>query len=124
MQTLEIGNKLVALCQEGKTTEALDTLYSDDIVSIEGSSQGGTPQRMEGIDAIRGKNKWWYDNHEVHEVRATGPFCAEDDDTFFVHFYLDVTPKAGGERMKMNEIALYKVADGKIAEERFYYQMS
>ena len=123
METLEIASQLVALCKEGKNLDAVNSLYSDDVVSIEGSSQGGTPQRMEGIEAIRGKHEWWYSNHEIHEVRTEGPFCAEGDDSFGVHFFLDVTPKAGGERMKMNEIGLYKVADGKIVEERFFYQM-
>ena len=33
--TLEIGKKLVSLCKQGHWLEAVDTLYSPDIVSIE-----------------------------------------------------------------------------------------
>ena len=122
METLDIGRKLVALCQEGKHQEAIETFYSDDIVSIEGAAQGEIPARMEGIEAIKGKNQWWFDNHEVHSSIAEGPYVAENDDRFVVHFSIDVTPH-GGERMKMTEVGIYTVADGKIVEERFLYNM-
>ena len=34
---------------------------------------------------------------------------------------MDVTPKASGKRMKMDEIGVYTVEKGKIVSERFYY---
>jgi ketosteroid isomerase-like protein len=34
---------------------------------------------------------------------------------------MDVTFKPTGERSKMDEVAIYTVADGRIIEERFYY---
>ena len=34
---------------------------------------------------------------------------------------MDVTVKESGQHMKMEEIALYTLKDGKIAEERFFY---
>ncbi|TIO37785.1 MAG: ester cyclase, partial [Mesorhizobium sp.] len=36
-------------------------------------------------------------------------------------FTFDVTPKSTGERVKMDEVGLYTVKNGKISEERFYY---
>ncbi|MDA8017911.1 MAG: nuclear transport factor 2 family protein [Thermoanaerobaculia bacterium] len=121
MQTLEIAKGLVALCREGKNREALDEYYADDIVSIEGASSPELPARMEGIEAVRGKTEWWYDNHEVHEVGVDGPFVAEGSDQFAAIFHIDVTTKATGERMKMSEVALYTVRDGKIAQEEFFF---
>lgn len=118
--TAEVGQRLVALCREGKNREALDELYSDQIVSIEGAGSDQMPQRMEGIEAIRGKTEWWFANHEVHGQTVDGPYVAEGDDRFLVHFEIDVTPK-GGERMQMKEAGLYTVADGKVVEERFYF---
>ena len=35
MNTLEIGQKMVELCREGKNDEAVNTLFSADIVSVE-----------------------------------------------------------------------------------------
>ena len=122
MSALELGKQLVALCNAGKDHEAVDKLYAATIVSIEGQGSDEMPARMEGIDAIRGKHTWWYDNHEIHSSQATGPFCGHRDDQFIVKFDMDLTPK-GGARMQMSEVALYTVKDGKIAQEEFLYLM-
>lgn len=41
--TMEIGKKLVTLCQQGKAHEAIDTLYSPHIVSVEATAMGNVP---------------------------------------------------------------------------------
>jgi hypothetical protein len=56
MSPLEVGKKLVELCNRGEDSKAVDTLYDAKIVSIEGEGAEGMPARMEGIDAIRGKH--------------------------------------------------------------------
>ncbi len=109
METLEVGRGLVALCKEGKFMEAIETYYSDDIVSIEGAEMEGLPKRMEGIEAIKGKNNWWAENHEVHEVRVEGPFAAEALDQFAVYFHMDVTNKPSGQRSQSSEMGLYTI---------------
>ena len=123
--TLTVGKKLVALCREGKIMEAVETLYSPDIVSIEAASGGPSmPARMEGIEAIKGKNEWWAKNHEVHSAQADGPF--PHGDRFIVRFNFDVTAHGGpmaGKRMNLNEAGLYTVKDGKITQEEFFYDM-
>lgn len=119
---LEIGTQLVKLCQEGKGNEAIDQLYSDSIVSIEGQGSEEMPARMEGIEAIKGKNEWWFANHEVHGMVAEGPYVGHREDQFVVRFELDVTPQ-GGDRMQMTEVGIYTVADGKVQQEEFLYLM-
>lgn len=119
MSTAEIANDLVALCREGRNLEAINKYYADDIVSIESASMPGMPAEMRGIDAIRGKNQWWLDNHEVHGGESNGPFVGENQ--FAVEFKYDVTNKPTGKRMQLEEMALYTVKDGKIVHERFYY---
>ena len=126
--TLEIGKQLVEYCLKQDGLGAVDALYDEKIVSIEGAeAEGdhtesqGLPQRMEGIEAVRGKNQWWYDNHEIHDERAVGPFCGHRDDQFAVLFDMDVTNKPSGERTRLSEVALYTVANGKIVEEQFLY---
>src|SRR5882757_489966 len=118
MNTLEVGKKLVSLCNQGKNIEAVQSLYGPGVVSIEAMAMPDMPQRMEGIKAIEGKNQWWLDNHEVHSGKAIGPW--PHGDRFAVHFDYDVTAKAGpmkGQRMKMEEVGLYTVKDGKIVQE-------
>jgi hypothetical protein len=122
-QALEVGNKLVALCKEGRLDEAVDTLYAHHIVSIEGQGSGEMPARLEGIQAVRGKGEWWNANHEVHSFETTGPFVGHRDDQFAARFDIDVTHKPSGKRMQMSEVALYTVEDGKVVQEEFLYLM-
>ena len=125
MSTEEIGRKLVSLCQEGRNLEAIDTLYSKDAESIEATSMPDVPAQMKGVEAIKGKNEWWFANNEVHSGSAKGPF--PNGDRFAVIYNFDVTPKAGpmaGQRMKMEEVGVYTVQGGKIVREEFFYPTS
>ena len=119
-----VGKKLVELCREGKFKEAVESLYSPDIVSVEAGAGPSMPARMEGIEAIKGKGEWWGANHEVHSTKVEGPF--PNGDRFIVRFTMDVTAKSGpmaGKRFTMDEGALYTVKDGKITMEEFFYSM-
>jgi len=118
---VEIGKRLVELCQEGRGLEAVDALYDEKVVSIEAADSDDLPARMEGIEAIRGKNSWWYENHEIHSSSAAGPFCGHRDDQFAVVFEMDVTLRTTGVRSQLAEIALYTVSNGKIVQEEFLY---
>ena len=71
------------------------------------------------IDAVRAKSEWWSGAHEIHSGSAEGPWV--NGDQFTVRFKMDVTNKDSGQRIQMDEIALYTVEDGKIIEERFFY---
>lgn len=122
--TLEVGKKLVELCNQGKHLEAVETLYSPNIVSIEVFGDETMPRRMEGIEAVKGKNQWWLDNHEVHGGEYNGPY--PHGDRFIVFMKSDVTSKIGphaGKRMQFEECGLYTVKDGKIVQEEFFYDM-
>lgn len=124
MTVKEIGDELVALCKQGKNLEAIEKLYSPDIVSVEAAAMSNMPQTQTGIEAIKGKNKWWMENHEMHGAEVNGPF--PNGDQFIVHFKFDVTPKCGGQagqRMCMEEMGLFTVKDGKVAKEEFFYSM-
>jgi len=120
-----IGKRLVEMCNQGKNLDAINELYADDVTSVEVCGSPQMPAEMAGIDAIRGKNQWWMENHEVHSGSCTGPF--PHGDQFIVVFNYDVTVKAQGpmkgQRMQMEEAGLYTVADGKIIREQFFYDM-
>ena len=122
MSAMEVGQQLVALCKAGQFEEAMNTLYADEIVSIEGQGTEDMPARLEGIAAVRAKSQWWNDNHDVHSMDTTGPFFGHRDDQFIVKFDIDVTPKEG-ERMQMSECAIYTVRNGKVSQEEFLYLM-
>ena len=122
MSVKEIANKLVAYCKEGKNLECVNELYAEDIESVEAAAMGGEDRTKKGIEAIRGKNQWWVENHEVHSAKVEGPW-PHGDDKFAVRFTYDVTNKPSGNRMKMDEIAVYTVGGGKIVKEEFFYDM-
>jgi len=120
----EVGKKLVALVKQGKNLEAINTLYADDIVSVEPQPMGNEPAEKKGIATIRGKNEWWTANHEIHSATVNGPW--PHGDQFIAYYKYDVTPKAGphkGHRFTMEESALYTVKNGKVAKEEFFYSM-
>lgn len=121
MTTQEVANKLVKLCSEGNFEEAMKALYSKDIVSMEAGAPPGQSRESKGFEAVKAKSEWWVANHEVHSSKVEGPIVAGQH--FAVTFKLDVTFKPESRRMSMEEVAVYKVVDGKIVYEEFFYSM-
>jgi len=119
--TAAVADELVSFCRAGKNLEAINTLYSPDIVSIESMGNETMPREQKGIDAIRGKNQWWGENNEVHSATVDGPFVGNDD-KFAVYYNYDCTFKPTGQRSNMEEMALYTVKDGKVVREQFFYR--
>jgi hypothetical protein len=119
MTTQEVADKLVELCKSYQFDEAIATLYSPDIVSMEAGAPPGGSRETTGIAAVKGKSEWWATNHEVHSSLIEGPLVAGP--FFSVTFKFDVTFKPQDKRFNMEEIALYKVVDGKIVYEEFFY---
>ena len=121
MTTQEVANTLVRLCSAGKFEEAVEKLYSPDIVSVEPGAPPGQSPEAHGIAAVKAKGEWWVSNHEVHSSTVEGPLVAGD--YFAVTFKMDVTFKPQSRRFQMQEIGVYKVADGKVVREQFFYAM-
>lgn len=121
MTTQEIADTLTKLCSVGKFDEAMNKLYSNNIVSMEAGAPPGQSRETKGIDAVRKKAEWWAANHEVHSAKVEGPLVAGSH--FTVTYKLDVTFKPQNKRLTMEEVAVYKVADGKIVYEEFFYNM-
>ena len=121
MTTQEVADGIVALCREGKFEEAAKKYYSNDIVSMEAGAPPGQSRESKGIEAVKAKADWWVANHDVHGCTVEGPLVAGSH--FSVTYKLDVTFKPQNKRFTMEEVALYKVADGKVVYEEFFYNM-
>jgi hypothetical protein len=121
MTTQEVADQLVKLCKEGKFSEAVATLYSNDIVSMEAGAPPGGSRESKGLDAVKAKGQWWEDNHEVHSATVEGPIVAGSH--FATTFKIDVTFKPENKRFTLEEVAVYKVKDGKVVYEEFFYNM-
>jgi hypothetical protein len=59
--TASVAQELVALCRAGRNLDAVNKLYSPKIVSIEPMGSESMPAEMTGLDAVRGKNQWWFE---------------------------------------------------------------
>ena len=122
MTTVDIGKAVAALCKQGKNQEAIDRFYSPNNESVEPVAMPGMGQTQKGIQAIKSKNQWWVDNHQICSGTVDGPY--PHGDRFILHFKYDVTPKHTGKRMTMDETGLYTVQNGKVVKEEFFYAMS
>lgn len=121
MTTQQVADKLVKLCSAGKFDEAVDQLYADDIVSMEAGAPPGGSRETKGLADVKKKGEWWVANHEVHSSTVEGPLVAGAH--FAVTFKMDITFKPEKKRFTMEEVAVYKVSDGKIVYEQFFYNM-
>ncbi|HLH02250.1 MAG TPA: nuclear transport factor 2 family protein [Bryobacteraceae bacterium] len=121
LTTQDIADGIVKLCSQGKFEEATKTFYSPDIVSIEAGAPPGQSRESRGLQAVLAKGEWWGANHDVHSCKVEGPLVAGSH--FAVVFRLDVTFKPENRRFQMDEVAIYKVADGKIVREEFFYDL-
>jgi len=116
MNTQEIAQDLVGLCKAGKFDEAGEKYWSDDVLSVEAM---GDDREARGKAAVRAKGEWWNRTFQVDEVSVEGPYVNADE--FIVRFKMRTTNKESGEKTSMDETALYRIKNGKIAEERFFF---
>jgi SnoaL-like domain len=112
MTTEEVAKKVVELVRRQAWYEALDTLYDNDIVSVE-----ATAPESRGKEAVRDKVDWWVNAMQVHSFTASEPFVAHD--RFVVQYDADVTEKESKQKRKMSEVGVYTVKNGKIVREEF-----
>lgn len=118
LTTEEVAAKFNQLSKEGAWDKIQDELFAENAVSIEPPNSPGM-QSVEGLAAIKQKGKAFNDMVEaMHGGYSTDPVVAGNH--FSVGMGMDVTMKGSG-RMKMDEIALYEVKDGKIVKEQFFY---
>lgn len=118
MTTQEVADRLSQLFKEYKWNEAQEELFSDDAQSVEPLGSQGL-ETVQGLDAIKKKGEDFNNSvEEMHGGYVSEPLVAGR--YIAVAMGMDVTMKGAG-RMKMDEIALYEVKDGKIVKEQFFY---
>ncbi|MGI8435622.1 MAG: SnoaL-like domain-containing protein [Chthoniobacterales bacterium] len=117
MGTEEVAKKVVELTRAQAWKEAVDTLYAEDIVSVEARGRDGGSPEAKGIEAVRAKTEWWVNAMEVHSFEVSGPFVARD--RFVVRYDIDMTDRNSKNRMQLSEVGVYTVKNGKIAREEF-----
>jgi hypothetical protein len=120
MTTQEVANRFNELAQSGQWDKVQAELYADNAVSIEPAHAAAMGMgNAEGIDAIKKKGEAFSQMvEEMHGGYSSAPLVAGN--FFSVAMGMDCTMKGAG-RMKMDEICVYEVKDGKIVKEQFFF---
>lgn len=118
MTTQEVANRLVELCRAGKFEQAVNELYSPNIVSVEPE---GMPNRIvQGLEAIAQKSEKFESMLEkVNSSIISDPIVAEN--FFSCTMLMNVQFKGAPVSTDMDEVCVYTVNDGKIVKEEFFY---
>jgi hypothetical protein len=118
MSVQTVAKQFVELCRKGKNFDVMRTMYSPTIVSVEGDGK-----ETAGQGPVIKKSEDWVSNKTFNGETVAGPFFnGANPDQFAVYFTLDVTPKATGKRIVLEEVAVYTVGkDDKITREQFFY---
>jgi hypothetical protein len=118
MSLQSTAERFVDLCRHGKNFDVMRTMYAPDIVSVEGDGK-----QTAGQGPVIKKSEDWVSNKTFNGETVAGPFYnTANPDQFAVYFTLDVTPKATGKRVILEEVAVYTVnGDDKITREQFFY---
>jgi hypothetical protein len=119
MTTAEVASQFVGLCRQRRFLDAVETLYADDVVSVEPMDYQGMGREMHGKEAVMTKNRLWFEDNDVHSSSVIGPFVGPE--RFAVKYDFDWTRKTSGERVALDEMAVYTVTNGKISREEFLY---
>ena len=120
MTTQEVAARFNELAQTGQWDKVQGELYADNAVSIEPAHAAAMGMgNADGLEAIKKKGEAFGAMvEEMHGGYSTEPVIAGNH--FSVAMGMDVTMKGAG-RMKLDEIAVYEVNDGKIVKEQFFF---
>lgn len=117
MTTAEVADRFNALAREGKFDQIQDELYDEHVKSVE--PEHSTWKTVQGLDNVKRKAKEW--NEMIEEMFGGYTNEAQAAGNFFVcTMGMDVKVK-GQPRMKLDEVAVYEVKDGKIVLEQFFF---
>jgi len=118
MTTPEVAARFNELAQQEKWFEIQDELFGDNVKSIDPSDSPYFGY-AEGKVHVRKKGEEFVKKIEAfHGAHTTEPVVAGHH--FAVGREMDITVQGFG-RIQINEIMMYKVKDGKIVLEQFFY---
>lgn len=117
MTTQEVAARFHDLAQKEQWFEIQDELFADNVRSVEPPT--ATLPNAEGKAAVRKKGEQLVALVEtVHSARTTQPVVGGN--FFAVGREVDKTVRGAG-RVRMDEVMLYEVKDGRIVLEQFFY---
>ena len=118
MTTQEVANRMNELFKENKWQEVQDELFAEDVLSLE-PEHSQAVKTVQGRDALKKKAQDFNGMiEEMHGGYSGEPIVAGNH--IAIAMGMDVTMKGMG-RVKMDEIAVYEVKNGKVVKEQFFF---
>lgn len=118
MNTQQIAERLADFCKTGDFETAQKELYADDVISLEPKATPGYDKETKGKDAVKAKmQKFKSTVEESYGNEVSAPLITANAIAFTLA--MDIKMK-GQDRMKMTEICVYEVKDGKVISEQFF----
>lgn len=116
----EVARGFTEMLRRGAFEEAGELYWADNVVSIDPRDlAGGFPAYATDIAAVRGKTRIRSGEGRIDELGIDGPFITGDQFALFLDML--IIDAASGNARPFTEIAIFKVRDGRIVEERFFY---
>lgn len=118
MTTQDIAKRLVELCRHGDFETAQKELFTNDAISIEPYATKDFAKETKGLDAIFEKGqKFMEKTEELFSTTISEPLVTARSIAFILT--MDIKMK-DSERMKVSELCVYQLKDGKIISEQFF----
>jgi hypothetical protein len=118
MTTQDVANRMSELFKDNNWHQVQEELYAEDAESIE-------PEHAQGLKSVKGmaaiKQKGAEFNAMIEEMH--GGWVSDllvGGNYITCAMGMDVTMKGMG-RMKMDEVCVYEVKDGKVVKEQFFF---
>lgn len=109
---------MYAMCSDGKTPEAFEKYYADNVVMVE-----ATGDTTEGKAANRARIQAWMESvAEMHNFSCTAITADEKAQVTMAECRVDATFKSG-DQMQLEQVAVQRWEDDHIVHERFYYNI-
>ncbi len=117
MDTLNISQTLVSLLRQKQFVEAQETLFDAGIISLEPPSH--PKPKTEGLALLLEKERQLVAGIDTwRELQVSNPIVIGNHFSISMkaHFLLQ-----NGQEIKLEEIIVYQVKNGKIIKEQFFY---
>lgn len=116
----DIARDFTDMLRQGQFVAARERFWAADVRSIEPQDlPDGIAAEVSGIDAALAKTIRWFGSRHVHDLSIDGPFVTGNQFALFLDMMIAGQPS--GADQPFTEIAIFTVRDGRIIEERFFY---
>ena len=116
----DVARDYTYMLRQGQFVAAGNRYWAEAVTSFEPCDLSiDIPANISGIDAARGKAQVRFGEGRVEDLGIDGPFITGDQFALFLEML--ITDPATGTARPFTGIAIFTVRDGRIIDERFFY---